>query len=744
MPDEQDFKPAQMTITSGGQRSWQRISLVWLVPLAALIISLAIAWQNFQAQGQLITISFKNTSGITANETVIKFRDVTVGKVEKVNFANSLSEVIVTARIDKDVAPYLDEDAKFWVVRPDVSVRGITGLDTVLSGVYIEGSWDANITLPTTEFFGLQTPPLVRAGQEGITIHLRADDGGALTEGAPILHKGIQVGYLEKPELSFDGNSVIVAAFVEAPYDKRITSNTRFWDTSGFSINLDASGLSLNVESLASLIEGGIAFDTVISGGTKLREGTVFDIFFDEQTARSSLFSTPNQELLNLSILFDESVSGLTAGADVRFQGIRIGSVKDLSAFVVSEEADQDVQLRTNIEIEPGRLGLGETATPEMALSFLEVLIEQGLRARMATGNILSGSLQIELITVENAPPETLLVTDYSFPIIPTTTSNISDVSATADGILQRVSDLPIEELMSGAIEMMDSFERLANEGALREAPQSLNALLNDARRLINSEDVQTIPVDVNNVIDSALQVLENMDSAVNDVQVVAATTQDVIKSDISDNLSVLTQDIRSVVADVGKIVADTNDADLVGQITKALASATQTVDNIEAATKQLPAITNQVEALIAKANALEIQALVESANDTIISMNALIGSDDTAALPAAAISALNEMEVVLAEIRAGGAIENVNVALSSASQAAKAIEDAVIDLPALSSRASRLVSQTQAVIESYGDRSRFSAEMSGTLRDIQAAADAVTSLARTIQRNPSSLIRGR
>ncbi len=130
-----DVRPAKKGLLS-------RLSIIWLVPLLALAVSLAVAWQSYANRGTLIEIVFENASGISADETVIKYRDVDVGRVEDVTFSDGLDVVIVKARIDQGVVPYLDDDAQFWVVRPDVSVRGISGLDTVLSGVYIEGSWD--------------------------------------------------------------------------------------------------------------------------------------------------------------------------------------------------------------------------------------------------------------------------------------------------------------------------------------------------------------------------------------------------------------------------------------------------------------------------------------------------------------------------------------------------------------------------------------------------------------------------
>ena len=697
MPNDIDPSPADFDLRPAARPIWQRVSFVWLVPALALIISLGVAYQNYASQGVLIEISFENASGVTADETVIKYRDVTIGRVEKVTFAAGLSDVLVYVRVDAEIAPYLDDDAEFWVVRPDVSVRGITGLDTVLGGVYIEGNWDTSADVAQLSFVGVENPPITRAGQRGSVITLRARDGSALSAGAPILHKGIKVGYLETPELSFNGRDVIVSAFIEAPYDRRITSTTRFWDTSGFSIKFGASGVALNVDSLATLIEGGIAFDTVVSGGRPLVEGQLFDLFDDEDTARSSLFAKPNQEVLDVSVLFEQSVSGLSVGSEVRFQGIRIGQVTELGAFVVDDRNDQQVRLRANLAIEPGRLGLGADATPAQALTFLEDFVLRGLRARMITGNILSGSLQVEFLQVETAPTAVVRKTDDGFPIIPTTRSEITDVAATAEGVLDRINSLPVEELMSGAIDMMDSIERLASDDGLRAAPASLTALLDEARGLIANEDVQAVPAD-----------------------------------------------LRAALGELNKVIASADEAQIVAKLAATLETANTAVTNIEQATRNLPQITAQIEAVIAKATALELDQLVAEATATLASIDALLGADATADLPASVSAALDEMRLFLAEVREGGAVENVNAALASASAAAKAFETSVQGFPALSQRATNLVARTEAVVDSYGERSRFGMETLGTLRDIQAAADAVTNLARTIQRNPSSLLTGR
>ena len=697
MTDPNTNGPAQMDVRPVKKKIWQRLSLVWLVPVVALGISLWAAYQNYADRGTLITISFENAAGITAGETSVRYRDVTIGEVESVEFAEGLGDVLVHARVDQHIAAFLDDDAQFWVVRPDVSVRGITGLDTVLGGVYIEGNWDTQADVAQVNFTGLEEPIMTRANQRGTTVTLRAENGGSISAGAPVLHKGIEVGYLEKPQLSRNGNQVVVTAFIESPYDRRITSSTRFWDTSGFSVSFGTGGVSLNVSSLASIIEGGVAFDTVVSGGETVAEGAEFDIFDSEQSARDSLFTDPNAEVLRVAVLFEQSVSGLTVGSEVRFQGIRIGEVTDLNAIVVGEGMAADVRLQAVLAIEPTRLGMGGDATPAEALTLLSDFVTRGLRARMMTGNILSGSLFVQLVQVDDALPAIMNLTSGDFPVIPTTESQISDVAATADGLLSRINALPVEELMDGAIDLMDSIERLANDDATRGAPAALVSLLDESRALIASDDLQAIPADM-----------------------------------------------RAVIADLESLLSEANETGIITNLDLAIATASQAASNIEIATQNLPQITADIEELTTRANRLELEALVTSATGTLNAIEGVLGTDDAVAFPAEANAALTSLRTFLDEVREGGAIENVNEALASASQAASAVEEAVGTLPALAERANGLVTQITSVVNSYGERSRFSAETLATLRDIQEASDAISSLARAIERNPNSLITGR
>lgn len=812
--------PAPLDVRQPDPKKRRRVNIIWLVPVIALMVVLSVAWRTYLERGSLIEIAFENGSGIT-KETVLKYRDIDVGIVEKVSFSSGLEVVIVEVRVDKEITPFLDDDAIFWVVRPDVTLRGVTGLDTVLSGAYIAGKWDTEADVAQTEFSGLENPPLLATNDPGSEIILRAPTGASLAQGAPILHKGLKVGFLDEPILDPRGNGVIVSAFIEEEYARLITTNTRFWDTSGFSVSIGADGLALNVDSIASLIEGGVAFDTVVSGGSPLGQARgldTFDLFDSEAEARESLFERPDRKTLTIGILFDETVNGLRQGSTVKYQGVVVGEVTAINAIVVEENGNNRVQLRTTLELSPSRLGISDETSDWDAMLILSSFVAQGMRARLVTGNILTGTLNVELVDVENTDLYFLDPSAEPFPIIPTTVSKVSDVAATAEGVLARINDLPIEEVLEGAIDLMASLDILATDGDLRAAPQELRTILADISNVIASDDIQDAPetlmaslegmqqvvAEITTIVTAATEAdlvgslsdtlqtandtvasigtasealpaiiaeIEALTSKANALEVEALltqTTQTLANIDailLDEKTTAIPESVTSALDEIRGLVTDVREGGAVTNLTSALADtsnaaravatsveslpelaerATALITQLEAATVNLPEITAQIEELAIKANSVEIEGLVTQATQTLSAIDTILLSEGADELPAALTGALDELNVFLADVREGGAIENVNAALAAAAGAAQSVDRAAQGLPALSAETARLVNTMNAVANAYGEQSRFSSDTAATLRDIQAAADAVTSLARAIQRNPSSLLTGR
>jgi len=209
-------------------------------------------------KGPLVELILESASGIEIGKTVLKHKDVEIGIVEDVGFTEGLENVIASARIKQEFAPYLNDSAQFWVVRPQITTRGITGLETVLSGSYLEVAWDGKQRETLSRFTVLKNIPLSKPSDAGVRVRLRANDGGSMNVGAPILYKRIEVGRVESKELSPDGERVDFSIFVDAPYDRLVSTATRFWNLSGVAVEIGADGAKLKVDSIASLLQGGI------------------------------------------------------------------------------------------------------------------------------------------------------------------------------------------------------------------------------------------------------------------------------------------------------------------------------------------------------------------------------------------------------------------------------------------------------------------------------------------------------
>ncbi|RUS59544.1 MCE family protein [Pseudorhodobacter sp. E13] len=687
----------EMDVTPAKRSPWRNLSFVWLVPILALIISMAVAWQSYNNKGTLITIVFKDAAGITPKDTTIRFRDVIIGAVEEVNFSKDMAQVEISARINKDVADTFTPETLFWVVRPEVSARGISGLSTVLSGVYIDSDWVPTQDSAERDFVGLSETPLIRPGNKGTRVKIRSKNGTSLTPGAPVFFRGMEVGHLDTPRLSETGDSTDVEAFINAPYDKFLTTDSRFWNLAGFSVTLGPAGLDLNVASLGSLLTGGVAFENIVSGGQPVTDDTLFRLFANETAARESIFTQLSANSVTMSVVFGESISGLAAGAPVEYRGLRIGQVNGIGAFIVKNPAGSSVNMRAVIAIDPQSLGLGAEAGEDVTRSFVEKLVADGMRARLSTTSIFSSALKIELAEVPDALPARLEDDADGTPVIPSVKSDLPDFTATAEGVLERVNNLPIEDVMNQAISLMASIEAIAVAPGTQRAPDAILGLLEDARGLIGKEDTQAIPTE-----------------------------------------------LRAVIADLRSIVGELKERGAVDQLSSALASIDKASADFATASGDLPKLIEDLRAIAAKVNDLKAEELIASVTRVMDSTDALIGTEGARSIPPALASALEEVQVALKELREGGAIENTNATLASAREAADAVAKAAKDFPDVTAQLDSVISKADALISAYGAKSTFNSETLDLLRELKAAAKSVAQLARTIERNPNSLILGR
>ncbi|SDX52170.1 PqiB family protein [Roseicitreum antarcticum] len=696
MSDTQD--PAPLDIRPAKRPLRERFSLVWAVPVLALIVSLGVAFKAYTDRGQLIEIAFPDAAGIVAGQTPLRFREVAVGMVETVRFSDDLTEVIVGVRVDNDVAPLIGEEAQFWLVQPEVSARGISRLDTVLSGSFIEGLWDAEIGERQPLYRALDRAPVARFVGGGSVVQLRTADAGGVSEGAPVLFRGLEVGELFNLRLDPAGTGALIDAFIRAPYDARLTSGTRFWDISGFSVSVGGSGLSLDVRSIASLITGGVEFSDIISGGVPVEAGQQYRLFDDEAAARDAILLDDADNFVPVSLLVDGSVQGLEVGADVTYRGLRVGRVNDFAVVVQSGvRGSREVRLQLNMTLQPARLGLRADTSYAETLGFLQERVGLGMRGRIASTGLFGTTLEVQLIEFDDIEPGVIDFRHEPFPLLPAAPSEIIDAGATAEGLLTRVGNLPIEELMQSAIRLLNAGTDLVGRDSTQQVPERLVSVLDSVALLVASEDVQAIPADARAALREFASILEEFRDA-----------------GLPDQISILVDDTASAIRAV------------------------------DLAAESVPPLLQELEELARGVRTLPLDALARRADELLLTLDGLFGSEETAALPGALTDTLVELRQSLTELRDGGAVESLNLALGSARDAADAVADSAAQLPALLQRLDTVVQSVDGAVATYGARSAFNEETVAALREIRRAAAAAGSLARTLERNPNSLILGR
>ncbi|QUJ75940.1 MCE family protein [Sulfitobacter albidus] len=806
--------PPKVAITPAKKAGGRAVSLIWIIPVLALVVAFYIAWQSYASRGPVIVVAFDSGAGISEGETELRYREITVGKVEKISFSEGLGQVEAHIRISKDVAPYIDASSVFWIVEPEVSAQGVSGLSTVLSGVYIEGSWDTEIGAPESRFSGADESPLIRPGEQGLQIAFRTTSQGNLTDNAPIMFRGIEVGQLGRAQIAQSGAFAIVEGLIFEEHRSLVNSSTRFWDTSGFSVSIGPSGAEIDFSSLATLVGGGITFDTFVSGGDPVQDGDVFEVYVDRETARNSLFSASEVDPLQVSVLFEENVSGLTVGAPVELSGLKIGVVDSLSGVVNRDQfGDNRVRLNVILSLQPARLGLPGDVTADAALSFLQERVRNGLRARLASASLLTGGLKVELVNVPDAGSGEMIADGLDLPIMPTTQSNTSETAATVEGVFNRINGLPIEELLNSAINVMNSADALISNRDLQETPGDIRDLLTSVTGLVQSDDVRNIPVSLNATLtriealvgeleeqqiattlrdtlqsasDAADAVITSVDGVpelVSDLQSVAAKADALDLEGLLAEVTRLTQSAEALVAsdavaalpaDISQLFTDLSDLitspdvqavpatlnatlsqagnaltqleeqRVFESLSNALNGAAEAAQSVTSSVEGVPELVAQIEAVAAKAEQLELNTLFDELTALTRSADALVSSPDTAQLPAALAGALDELNATLAELRAGGAVANVNQTLASARSAADSIATSAQDVPRLITRLNALLVRAGTTIEGYNRGDQVTREVEATLRDIQQAASALEKLARTIERNPNSLLLGR
>ncbi len=455
------------------QMRW-RPSMVWLLPLVAASIGAWMAVRAYTSKGPAITITFLSAEGVEAGQTRIRYKDVEVGKVTAVGLSQDLSHVVVTAEMNKEAAPLLSANTRFWIVRARIGSSGISGLGTLLSGAYVAMDPGAPVEdhAFTRDYTGLEAPGLQTTHQPGLLVQLRAEKAGSLNIGSPVHYRQIRVGEVAGYDLEKDGQSVSIKVFINAPYDALVRTDTRFWDAGGVDVSLDANGLRMRSESISDILLGGVAFENPVSlnGSERVPRGHVFTLYPNHDSISEKVIKNRHFYVVH----FNESVRGLSHGAPVEFQGIKVGEVED---FKLEFHADTlEGKIPVLIALEPERFAVVGAKTPSTD-AVIQQLVKRGLRAQLKPASLLTGSMFVDLGFHPKGPPRAM--GRYGkYPEIPSMPSTMSAMVDNIASLAERIQKLPLEEVV----------------GELRAALPVLQDTLKQTSALMARLDQETAP----------------------------------------------------------------------------------------------------------------------------------------------------------------------------------------------------------------------------------------------------------
>ena len=515
----------------------RRISTVWIVPLVALCLGLWILVYQVGNRGPQIEIALETAEGLEKGKTKIKFRNVVVGSVEDIELNSESDGVLVRARIERHAEHLIRTNTQFWVVSPRVTVSGVSGLQTLLSGPYInlapgDGDEDAR------EFVGLEAPPVTPVGTPGLRLTLLSEKAFTFKAGDQLIYQGMPVGRIETVEFDLERREAMYGAFVEAPFHSLITRNTRFWNANGIDLHLGADGIDVKTGSLTSLITGGISFDVPPgkANGKPVSENARFEIFASYEDAVAQRY----REELQYLILIENSIRGLNVGAPVEYRGVRIGRVEKINVpltpgnFQISTES---FKIPVLISIQPGRANISDDEQGrELFREQLELWMAGGLRASLQVGNLLTGAVYVDLQHYDNVEPYTP-GEQAGYAVIPTVPDRIGQLADQVNLILEKVNSLPFEAISTDVQGLLQE---------LTSAVATLNGAGDTLSKRIDEFDLSSL----NRSIDSLSRILNDFAQNTNGVGELGETMES-----IQSTMSELTQLLQKLNASPNSLI---------------------------------------------------------------------------------------------------------------------------------------------------------------------------------------------
>ncbi|MDP0491949.1 MAG: MlaD family protein [Verrucomicrobiota bacterium JB023] len=447
----------------------RRISVVWIIPLVALLLGLWLVKRYQDDRGEVIIVTFENAEGLEVDKTKVKCRDVEIGEVEAIDLTEDL-KVEVGLRIRPQHTHLIRSDSNFWVTRARIRAGTVSGLGTILSGAYVEV--EPGEAEETKEFFvGLETPPLTPLTVPGLRMELTCTEPGSVGLGSGVYFKNTLVGKVESRTFDPVTEQVTFGIFIEEQFQRLVTTGSRFWIGKALQLNVGAQGVAVEMSSVEALFSGKISFDVPDGAdrGQPVEEGDRVILYASEQEAEASSFVAAAELLL----LLKQSVRGLSEGAAVEYRGLRVGRVQRIAYDLVTDNEVTETPVLIALNQHLLEKHFPPALVDEGGDGLLQAL-QDGLKASLKSSNLLTGQVFVDLDYYPDLPVEKFAMVG-SYPVLPTVETGLERLEDRLAAVLDKINDLPLESLLA---------EVEATAGDARNTMQTMN------RALAGSESV--------------------------------------------------------------------------------------------------------------------------------------------------------------------------------------------------------------------------------------------------------------
>lgn len=490
-------------IANGGSR-FNLLTSIWIVPFVAVIIALWLTYEHFSKLGPEIRIEFKNSGGLVAGQSVIKFRDVPVGKVSRIEINNEKEGVIVYARINQDAKGFLNETTKFWVVKPEVDYSGVKGLDTLLSGSYIY-MYAKKGEKSKREFKGLDLPYIdINSGYYYV---IESSFPVKVKEKTPIYFKGIKVGEIDNFRLDTQTKNVIIIIRIYNEYGNLVNSTSKFWVQSLMDLKLADNRLEVNFAPLPILLLGAIGFDTKFDKKYDKGYNKIFQLYRSVTDAKEKKVGFAQPSYQEFVFNFRGDVSSLDRGTAIKYKGFKVGSIEQLKVYYNAKLKNFEAQCFGKIDVS------NFSTTKEDGFKNFKELVQTGIIAKLKKPNFLINQSVIEL---QESNVTTALIKDKQLHAYTLPTEEFKDTNLllSLSEISKKIENLNLEKSLNGINSVIESTK--APIAKLDKLLESADNSLQHINKIIGKKEFQNIGGSVESTLKEFQKSLKTLNNTLN------------------------------------------------------------------------------------------------------------------------------------------------------------------------------------------------------------------------------------